>query len=541
MKDLYKGFIKVAEDDMHAKLKHQNGHELTIAKQHLSKNHLKQLKSLPLHQAEPESEIGATPIPTEQPIPVDYSSPEFKQLSQAWGGGQNIPQNVIDDLVKRGAPGFGSSSVAAAKEQVPQPSSMVEEKQIPGAPKLELPEPGSFVPKEEVATQIPQQAAREPMQQIAPTLKEPSKPKTPEEVLADPNVSSSQKLMAANQLFLNSQKKQQEADDEFQREMSKTPQQIPKMLSGQGFLGGLARILGFVMGGGAQGVLGLNENPAVSMFNSQVNREIEAQRYEADKKMNLYKLHQNRLQNDSQAALQLGINLRQIADQQFNELMGKTGLGPMALQNLQTLKAQNELAMQQSKMALANMKFQQQMMQQTQAGIGTGQKMTIDPAMLVPSRVPEHHQENVYKEIERAQDTRRMSNAILKAFDDAAKEQTVLKTGAGYLRTSPSLKLLHQALQPTFKDLEGTVRQAAMDNTFSNVSPAAGDFESTIAKKRAGLIDYLQSKASAPRAKSFGIDLDKFESTSPQKQAAEIKTMNGIKYQKVPGGWVKVQ
>jgi hypothetical protein len=92
---------------------------------------------------------------------------------------------------------------------------------------------------------------------------------------------------------------------------------------------------------------------------------------------------------------------------------------------------------------------------------------------------------------------------------------------------------LHQALQPTFKDLEGTVRQAAMDNTFKNLTPAAGDTDATIAQKRQGLIQYLQSKASAPRAKSFGRDSDKFQSTSPIKHV-EVKTMNGVKYQKFP-------
>jgi hypothetical protein len=105
-----------------------------------------------------------------------------------------------------------------------------------------------------------------------------------------------------------------------------------------------ARVLGFRFGGGAQGALGLRENPATTMFNQQINREIEAQRYEADKKMNLYKLHMNRLGDESQAALQTGINLRQIADQQFNEMMGKTGLGPMAMQNFASSKSSKSIS-----------------------------------------------------------------------------------------------------------------------------------------------------------------------------------------------------
>jgi len=70
-------------------------------------------------------------------------------------------------------------------------------------------------------------------------------------------------------------------------------------------------------------------------------------------------------------------------------------------------------------------------------------------------------------------------------------------------------------MQPTFKDLEGTVRQAAMDNTFKNITPQPGDKDYTVETKRQALLDYLQSKASASTAKGYGIDLHRFESTAP--------------------------
>ena len=491
MSDLYKGFKKVAEDQKRAFLKHDNGHELHIAKSGLSKKHLSALEKLPLYQAE-----GTQDVPETQ---SQVSPEEYQKLAQ-WSQEQKSSD----------VPVIEPKEMPMAKEEKPVAEEKPIEEEVPQTPSEKALTPGL----------VPQEMPR---------------PQTLQDVLADPNAASSQKLMAANQWFQNVQKKQQEADQLFQSEMSKAAPQIPKMLSGQGFLGGLARVMGFLIGGGSQGVLGLKENPATTMFNDQINREIEAQRYEAAKKFNLYKLHMNRLGDESQAALQTGINLRQIANQQFDEMMGKTGLGPMAMQNLQVAKAQNQLALQQSQMALANMKFQTKMLQQAQAGVG-GQ----DPASLVPRIVPEHHQEAVYKEIERAEDTRRMGESILNWFDKAAQQQTVLRTGAGLLRTSPAVLQLHQSLQPTFKDLEGTVRQAAMDNTFKNLTPAAGDTDATIAQKRQGLIQYLQSKASAPRAKSFGIDLDKFQSTSPIKNI-EIKTMGGVKYQKVPGGWIKVK
>lgn len=136
-----------------------------------------------------------------------------------------------------------------------------------------------------------------------------------------------------------------------------------------------------------------------------------------------------------------------------------------------------------------------------------------DPAVLVAQLVPKEHQAKAFAEVEVAENVQKMGGTIMEAFDNAAKENTVLKTGAGLLREPGSLLALHQALQPTFKDIENTVRQAAMDNTFHNVSPAPGDTDAKIAAKRKALADYLQSKLSAPTARGFGIDLAAYNRT----------------------------
>lgn len=157
-----------------------------------------------------------------------------------------------------------------------------------------------------------------------------------------------------------------------------------------------------------------------------------------------------------------------------------------------------------------------------------------DPAKLVPGRVPKEHQSSVFKEIDAAENTKRMSKAIMDSF-----EQSVLDTsGSGaltsYIKTPRSSQALHQAMQPTFKDLEGTVRQAAMDNTFKNITPVGTDTAEDIETKRRALEDYLQSKASAPTARGYNIDLSKFDSTSayqrPQKVGAPDPSGSGTAY-----------
>lgn len=266
-------------------------------------------------------------------------------------------------------------------------------------------------------------------------------------------------------------------------------------------------------------------NMAMGVIQGSIDRDIDAQKSELGKKHNLLSenLRQYGNLNDAAMATRLQLNAATQAS------IGKAAAISGSKQALEQAKILNsDLGLQ-----AAQMKNQLAIRQQAMSGSNS------DPAMFVPHLVPEKHQEDVYKEIERAQDTRRMGDSILKAFDQAANENTVLKTGAGLLRTPPGVLGLHQAMQPTFKDLEGTVRQAAMDNTFKNITPQPGDMPSTISSKRESLQDYLKSKASAPRAKSFRIDLDRFGSTTTSRP--EIKTMGGVQYQKVPGGWARVK
>jgi hypothetical protein len=155
----------------------------------------------------------------------------------------------------------------------------------------------------------------------------------------------------------------------------------------------------------------------------------------------------------------------------------------------------------------------------------------IDPAILVPSRVPEHHQAKAFGEIEAAQNTAQNAPAILKAFDDAANNMHAVDLVPGTLNKDQ--KALHTLLGPTFKDVEGTVRQAAMDNLFSNITPQTADGGDTKATKRAALVNYLQSKSSAPTAKAYGIDLKKFPSTSISQQAAGGNQAQAIDFTKM--------
>lgn len=138
-----------------------------------------------------------------------------------------------------------------------------------------------------------------------------------------------------------------------------------------------------------------------------------------------------------------------------------------------------------------------------------GELSKEDPAMLV-KRLPQHLQAKAYEVLEVAQNTAKTANQILEEFDKAAAERRSI---SGMVK-GVHAKAFHALMGPTFKDVEGTVRQAAMDNMNKNVTPDKIDTDSDVAVRRKALKGYLLSKKEAPLLKGYGIDLSKYESTN---------------------------
>lgn len=265
--------------------------------------------------------------------------------------------------------------------------------------------------------------------------------------------------------------------------------------------------IGMILSGLGSAVTG-GPNLAMQQLNKTIDNDILAQQNDQSKTMNLWKMNREAMGDDSQATL---------ATQ--NQMLGiaKTKMLQAAA------SAQGDIA--KARAASAILGIDQQVQQNNmrtslmEADKHGSQFSQIDPAVLVPRLVPPEHQAKAFGEIAAAENTRRMAAQINTSFEEAVKENTALKTGAGLLRTPGSVYALHQAMQPTFADLEGTVRQAAMDNTFKNITPAPGDSEYTISQKRASKDEYLKSKMSAPISKAYGIDLQKFQSSSSKPEA----------------------
>jgi hypothetical protein len=267
----------------------------------------------------------------------------------------------------------------------------------------------------------------------------------------------------------------------------------------------IAAGISMIFGGIGQGLIG-GKNPGMEWLHNAISNDIEAQKNEQGKGYNLWRMNRDAMGDDMRANIAT-------QNQMWTGVQAKVAQAAAAAQApVAKFRAQqmiNEIEKQkiQNRMTLG-------LMSQGMTGPGGGQFSAADPAQLVQQMVPKELQPKVYEEIGRAQNVARNKEEILSAFDRAANENTVMRTGAGFLRTPGSVMALHQLMLPNFKQIDGTVRQAAMDESFHNLTPAPGDTEGKIAEKRKALIGWMESEAAAPISKGNMLDLSRFQSTS---------------------------
>lgn len=281
--------------------------------------------------------------------------------------------------------------------------------------------------------------------------------------------------------------------------------------------------IGFLLSGMGSATTG---QPAMAQkfISDAVDRDIDAQKNDQGKAMNLWKMNREKYQNDQAATAATQNQLLNGVKFNIMAAQGKAAGSQAALRTLPMLSDIN------SKIAQNN-RYLSVRGTQDHAGV-TGGLLDADPATLVPYMVHSpDQQKQAYEEIGRAQNVARNSDNIMKTFDQAAKTNTVLGTGAGYLRTPGEVMALHQLLLPNFKQIDGTVRQAAMDETFHNVTPSPGDSDHKIAEKRQALQDWMHSETAATVSKGNGLDLSKYKSTAVQ-DTPPIQTAAGRGYQR---------
>lgn len=256
--------------------------------------------------------------------------------------------------------------------------------------------------------------------------------------------------------------------------------------------------IGLILGGMGGGLDRSGQNPALELLNKQIDRDISAQIQNRDNKNTIFSAMEKQYGNKKDALNMTHAFYLAKLQNDINTAAAKSG------SQIAQARAQQIIGPIQQK--LQELHLQTGMRQAAMNGSGIG-----DPSSLVRYLVPAEHQKKAFEEIEVAQNTAKNAPKILQAFDNAAKKLHAVDFVPGM--NNVDQKTFHALLGPTFQDVEGTVRQAAMDNMFGNVTPQFGDSAATLAKKRAAVGNYLDYKSSAPTAKGFGIDLQKFKST----------------------------
>lgn len=266
--------------------------------------------------------------------------------------------------------------------------------------------------------------------------------------------------------------------------------------------------LGIMLGGLGQGLMKSNTNQAMDVMQKNIDRDIESQKLELGKKQSL--LSDNfRMQGNMVAAeAATRAQYEAIFQGRLSQLAAKMN-NPMILAQTQQLLMDSRMKMMQYLQPVA----QNQMVMQLRDQLQKGSNVSGSPEEYVKFLVPESHQKQVFEEIKRAQDTRFGAGHAMKAFDDMVDQIKSVKTLGGAIRPEAQTRL-ESALLPTVQDVEGTVRQTAMDFAKKSYIPSLDDVVTgRIEGKRKALEDYFKAKSSAPTAKGFGLDLDKFQST----------------------------
>lgn len=252
-------------------------------------------------------------------------------------------------------------------------------------------------------------------------------------------------------------------------------------------------------------------NAAMAVINKAIDNDIESQKANLGNKNTLLGRLYEQTHNLDEATNMARNTLLASTEGQVHQAAasGQGGTASAAaLQLMGTLKQQR--AVTNNQMALR------------QAILNGGMGGDADPASAVTTMVPEAQQKDVFAEIDKAKNANQSRQEMLNQFDQATNENTVAKTGFGLLRTPASILRLQNLGLPLIRDQDGRVNEFEQ-KAYNNLLPAPGDTQSKIDEKRAGLIDFINSKSAASTAKGFGIDLSRYNMTSGKSTGSQYK------------------
>lgn len=286
-----------------------------------------------------------------------------------------------------------------------------------------------------------------------------------------------------------------------------------------------AAALGALLGGMGSGLTHL-ANPVPGMIANSQENFLKAEMANMDNPKSLLSAVQAQYGDNKDSADIMRIISNEALSSQIQKVMA-----PLNSANAQANAAKVQMELMQNSEQLK----QQIAMRQALTSGGAN----MDPSMAVRALVPEAHQKEVFKEIADAQNAKRAGGDLMSMFDQMDKENTVVGRASHLGATPASVSNFEANVLPLIRDKEGRVNEFELD-TLRSLEPKPGDTAAKVREKKIGLQKLIQTKQSAPTAKGYGIDLEKFASTAPN-SSVQTATMGGKLYRKVPGGWAPAQ
>ena len=475
-------FKKVHEGPEHALLSHPDGHQIVISKKNLHPRMKKELESLPIAKKTERfadgGESGAS-----GPGSIDSLDPEARidYMANAAGGVPTAAQLPrMTPYNPTGAPGLTNAPLPQSYMQPAAP-------QAPGAnignPSIDY-RVGPMQQYEKdirsgVAQQqqgIQQQAAAEGMLGT-------------QEAAAQGERQS--RLLEVKQDY---EQKHQELMDETKQAVQDSYQSIDpdRYWNNRGDAGKVSTAIGLILGGIGGGLLH-QENPALAFLNKQIDRDVNAPVADQTNRQNVYKGYMALLGHQDDATKMTNAFYHELYASKL-EQQASAMKDPLA--QARATQAAGVLR-QQTAGPLQDIAIKRALFDRINSG-------HFDPLEAVPLLVPDHAKAApIYEEIARARTVAKHLPMAMDAFDKAAQDvggPTGYAAYAGGMRHSPHQQHLESLMLPMFTDIDGTVRQGAMDTAFATMLPSAGDGARKLAVKRQALIDWFTSKAQHPNA-----------------------------------------
>lgn len=544
-----KTFKKIHEDGDKAVLRHSDGHEIHISKDKLPMEQQKQLQMLPFHSKPKKMAEGGEVEAQDSQSREEWKGRWDKMAKGARkefadGGAVSAidqfmdsnPQSAVNSsqsplMPPEQAPNL-SLIDAAAEAHGQDPAIVSGAEDAPSTQSNDMsvgagPAPASLAPPAAVETKDPLLAGAEQSQDALMHGISQQESGIRQEAAATGALGKEQAVM---QDKLGNDKQSQldsyqthvsQLDDERQKFIHDVQNNLVdpnRFLNSRSTGQKVLTTIGLLLGGLAGG----SPAPALKIIQDQIDNDIKGQEDNLGARKSLLEANMRQYGNLKDAVDMTRVMMTDTAAAHL-EAAASRAKDPIAkaraLQALGELQQKNAPIIQQMAVRRAAL-----------AGAAGGQ----DPSRLVPVLVPEGERGKVFEEVKHAQDIRKAKGAIIDAFDKAS---TQFKGAPG---DRSGVKALHALISANLGHVEGSVREAAMKAADENLTPQFGDSQATIRSKRKSLENWLESGASAPTAKGYGIDLDKFQSTQ-HAPSADTRTMNGVPYRKVGNNWVRVK